>query len=306
VNGVDYSALAPVATFAPGIGAVVMTVNPIADSETEVDETVELTLQPGSGYVLHDTGQAQLLIKDLQPVIEIQTLEPLGSKDPLVPATVLVKRNGQTANSLFVLLSIGGNARNGIDYDYVASYVNFAPGQTTVPIDLLPKAGGTLDGGAETVLVVLMEDEAYALANTHAARIILTDRRDYLDLWQDREFPGNADSPAAFAASDEGNLGIGNLARYAYGMDPLAPDAALLPQLVIRDGRCQLDVYRNPAAMDVGFEVSVSTNLVDWNSVQKVAVPELEENAHIETYETDTPVGSAPNQFMRVKLIYEP
>jgi len=308
VNGVDYYTVPASITLAPGIDLATVTISPIADSETEVDETVELALQAGSGYVLHGNNQAQLLIKDLQPVIEIQTPEPLGSKDPLVPATVLVKRNGQTANSLFVLLSIGGNARNGIDYNYLSSYVNFAPGQTTVPINLLPKAGGTLDGGAETVLVSIMEDEAYALADTHSARVILADRRDYLDLWQDREFPGNPDSSAIFAAGDEGNLGIGNLTRYAYGMDPHAPDASQLPQIVFRNGRCNVDIYRNPSAMDVGFEVSVSTNLMDWNSsaVQKVVVPEHEENAHIETYEAATPLGAVPNQFMRVKLIYEP
>ncbi len=245
-----------------------------------------------------------------QSVVEIQIMEPLGSKDPLVPATVLVKRNGQTANSLFVFLSIGGNARNGIDYDYVASYVNFAPGQTTMPIDLLPKASGVLDGGAETVLIAIAEDEAYALADTHSARVILVDRRDYLDLWQSREFPGNTESSASFAAGDEGNLGIGNLARFAYGLDPHAPDAALLPKLVIRDGRCQLDVHRNPSAMDVAFEVSVSTNLVDWDSssavVNKILVPELEEEAGIETYESAAPVLTIPNQFMRVRLIYDP
>jgi len=245
-----------------------------------------------------------------QSVVEIQIMEPLGCKDPLVPATLLVKRNGQTANSLLVRLRIAGSAQNGIDYHYVASYVNFSPGQTAMPIDLLPKAGGVLDGGAETVLIAIAEDEAYALADTHSARVILVDRRDWLDLWKDREFPGNTESSASFAAGDEGNLGIGNLARFAYGLDPHAPDAALLPKLVIRDGRCQLDVHRNPSAMDVAFEVSVSTNLVDWDSssavVNKILVPELEEEAGIETYESAAPVLTIPNQFMRVRLIYDP
>ncbi len=306
INGTDYSVIASTTTFPPGIETATVTVSPIADSEIEVPETVELALLPGNGYVLHDSDQAQLLIQDLQSVVEIQILEPLGTKDPLVPATVLVKRNGQTANSLFVLLSIGGNARNGIDYNYVASYVSFAPGQTAVPIDLLPKIGGVLDGGAETVLVSIDKDETYALGNSHSARVILADRRDYLDLWQDREFPGNTETSAGFAAGDEGNLGIDNLARFAYGMDPHAPDASLLPQLVFRNGRCNVDVYRNPAAMDVEFEVSVSTNLVDWSSAEKIVVPELEEDAFMETYESATPVGAAPKQYMRVRLIYEP
>jgi hypothetical protein len=244
------------------------------------------------------------------PVVEIQILEPIGSKDPLIPATVLVKRNGQIANSLFVWLRIAGSAQNGIDYQYVTPYVNFSPGQTAVPINMMPMASGVLDGGAETVLIEIVEDGAYALADIHSARIILAERREYLDLWKDREFFGNSDPVTVFAAGDEGNLGIGNLARFAYGLDPHAPDAALLPKLVIRDGRCQLDVHRNPGVMDVEFEVSVSTNLVDWDSsslaVNKILVPELEEEAGIETYESAAPVLTIPNQFMRVRLIYSP
>ncbi|WP_372806048.1 Calx-beta domain-containing protein [Pontiella sp.] len=304
VNGTDYSAIASMVTFAPGISEAAITINPISDSETEVDESVELTLQPGSGYVLHDNIQASVLIKDLQSVVEVTAWEPLGSWDPLVPATVLVKRNGPVANSLFVMLDIGGSARNGSDYGVVYSFVMFDPGQTVVPINIVPSVNPGDE--PETVIVSALEDASYALADAHSARVILAARRDYLDRWHAREVPGNTDSTAVFAAGDAGALGIGNLARYAYGMDPLAPDASLLPQLVLRDGRCQVDVHRNPCAMDVEFEISASTNLLDWSTAPRVVVPELEDDATVETYQTDVPVGTAAQQYLRVKLIYEP
>jgi hypothetical protein len=269
-----------------------------------VDESVELTLLLSSGYVLHNNAQATLWIKDLQSVVEVIAWKSLGSLDPLDPATVLVRRNGNTANSLFVMLDIGGSARSGIDYDSIYNYVMFAPGQTIVPININPLAG--LGDEPETVIISILADASYALGDAHSARVILAPRQDYLDLWQAREVPGNTDSTAVFAAGDEGALGIGNLARYAYGMYPLAPDASLLPQVVFRDGRCQVDVHRNPCAMDVEFEVSASTNLLDWSTALQITVPELEEDAEIETYESAAPTLTKSNPFMRVRLIYEP
>ncbi|MCF7847286.1 MAG: type I secretion C-terminal target domain-containing protein [Kiritimatiellales bacterium] len=310
VNGTDYSALDTAVVFAAGVDQVTLTVSPFADSTVEPAETVELLLQPGNGYCLHSADRASLTIKDLQAVVGVELLEGLASKDPLAPATVLVTRNGQTANSLLVRLSIGGSAQNGTDYRRVPAYVNFSPGQTTVPIDLLPLADGELAGGAETVQISISENAEYVLADVHSARVILADRRDSLADWQAREFPGSTETPEEFAAGDSGNTGVDHLQRYAFGMNPLNPEDSRRPQLVFRDGRCCLDVFKNQGAVDIEYIVEVSTDLENWDSsdsaVEEITASEYELAADVETYQAVAPVLVTPRLYMRVRLVYQP
>ncbi len=309
VNGVDYSALGSSVTFAPGAREMTLTINPIADSEIEIPETVELTLQSGDGYVLHSAYQTQLLIKDLQAVVGIVVSEGLGTKAPPISAKVYVTRNGQTASDLLVKLNIGGSARNGSDY-YLDNSVYFAPNQASVELTLTPFSSAVLSGGAETVLISVQENENYALADVSDARVILADRRDTLADWQAREFEGSTQTPAEFAAADPGDTGIDNLQRYAYGMNPLAPERFRTPQIAFRNGYCCVDVFRNPAAVDVEFIVEVSTDLVSWDSsssaVVKVVAPEYEATADVETYQAVSPMVVTPKLFMRVRLVYRP
>ena len=305
VNGVDYSALSPAVTFAPGIRQVVLTVDPFADSEVESPETVQVVLQPGSGYVLHSSSSASLTIRDLQAVVGIEVLEDLASMNPLVPATVLVTRDGQAALSLSVRLDIQGSAQNGLDYEYVSAYVTFSPGQTFVPIEVKP-----LREGSETVLISIQPDASYALADVADARVVITPRRETLEDWQTREFPESTDSPSVFASADAGNAGIDNLQRYAYGLDPLNPDRAQLPHIVFRNGYACIDVFRNPGAMDVDLIVEASSDLVTWDSssasIVQVTAPEYADVADIETWQVTLPLEVTPKQFMRVRLIYNP
>ncbi len=309
-NGIDYSSLNTTVTFTPGIREIVLTVDPFADSVIEPEETVELVLLPGTGYVLHNDVLASLTIQDLQAVIGVEVIEALGTKNPLFPATILITRNGQIANPMGVRLDIAGSAQNGSDYQYVSSYVNFTAGQPEVLIELLPLSGAVLSGGAETVLISVQENENYALADVSDARVILADRRDTLADWQAREFEGSTQTPAEFAAADPGNTGIDNLQRYAYGMNPLAPERFRTPQIAFRNGYCCVDVFKNPAAVDVEFVIEASTDLVSWDSsssaVVKVVAPEYEATADVETYQAVSPMVVTPKLFMRVRLVYRP
>lgn len=309
-NGIDYSSLNTTVSFAPGIREVTLTVDPFADSFVEPSETVQIVILPGSGYVLHNDTLASLTIYDLQAVVGVEVIEPLGTKDPLIPAMVLITRDGQTANSLGVRLDLAGSARNGADYQYVSTYVNFSAGQTEVLVNLLPLSGAVLSGGAETVLISVQANANYALADVADARVVLADRRDTLASWQAREFGGDTSPIDEFAALDLGDTGIDNLQRYAYGMDPLLPDHARLPQFVFRDGQVCLDIFRNPSAVDVEFIVEVSDDLKTWDSspatLSKITAPEYENAADRETWQIMTPLEVTPKLFARVRLIYRP
>jgi hypothetical protein len=308
VNGTDYALLSTTVQFAAGLREVEVQVLPFADSIIEPEEAVELVLAADAAYRIGTPDRATVMIKDLESVVSVEVLEPLAALDPFTPGMVLVKRNGQTSTSLFVQLTIGGRAANGLDYQYVSSYVNFAAGQTVVPIEIIPLAGAVLDGGAEVVDVSVNPSGSYALGDVSSGRITLVARRDSLSQWMSREFAEATEGPEEFALMDSGSWGINNLLRYAYGMDPQQPDPTLLPQIVWRDGHMTVDVRRNPQATDIVIHVDVSTDLGSWTSsedvVRRISVPEHETAADVETYEVVPLPETESRYFLRVRVQY--
>jgi hypothetical protein len=78
-QGMDYQALATV-TFQRGNATATLTINPIADSINEMDESVIVTLVAGDGYVLGATSNATGTITGSgESKISAATLSPVGS-----------------------------------------------------------------------------------------------------------------------------------------------------------------------------------------------------------------------------------
>ena len=306
LNGTDYSSIGSSVHFEAGESIVTVQVSPFADGNVEPDEVVQVVLQSADGYCLGGDSQADMIIKDLQSVVGIEVLQAMGSINPSIPAVVLVKRDGQTASSLFVKLNIGGKAYNGLDYGYVNSFVEFAAGQTTVAVQILPTSYATLSGGAESVTIEVAEDSAYALADEAFGSVVLVNSIDTLSSWKERMAPESTAAPATFAAQSAGVLGLDYLQCYAYGIDPTAPDSSLLPQISFRNGHFNVDVHQNPAAADLSFVVEASTDLQNWSSglLRKVSVAELVDEAGVVTYEAVSSSGTAKTLFVRVRVIY--
>jgi len=305
-NGTDYSSIGPVVHFEPGESVVTLQVVPFADGAVEADEIVEIILQGAEGYCLGRDKLASLTVKDLQSVIGIEVLQARGSVSPTMPAVVLVKRNGQTANALFVRLNIGGKAFNGVDYNYINSFVEFAAGQTTIAVQITPTAYASLSGGAETVTLEVAADSSYALADIASGAVVLVETIDTLASWKERVAPASATATTEFALQSSGVLGLDYLRCYAYGIDPQNPDSSLLPQISFRNGRFNVDVHQNPAAADISYIVEGSTDLQNWSTgvIRTVIVQELVEQAGVVTYEAIPAAGSTPRMFIRVRAIY--
>ena len=151
---------------------------------------------------------------------------------------------------------------------------------------------------------------AYALGDVSSARITIVGRRDSLAQWQGREFPDSTESTVDFAGSDAGSTGVDHLQRYAYGMDPHSPDAAMLPEIVWRDGHMTVDVHRNPEATDVTVVADVSSDLQTWSAteimIRKITAPEHALAADIETYQVVPLLETEEHMFVRVRIIYNP
>ncbi|WP_193211928.1 Ig-like domain-containing protein [Luteolibacter marinus] len=74
INGTDYESLPGSVTFAAGQQTVTVTVTVIDDSDFELDETVGLTVLPGSGYSVGLNASASGLIRNaasIVPVVEV-------------------------------------------------------------------------------------------------------------------------------------------------------------------------------------------------------------------------------------------
>jgi hypothetical protein len=128
--------------------------------------------------------------------------------------------------------------------------------------------------------------------------------------WRSRNFANTAGSLEAFATTDPGGKGVPALLRYAFGMDPLNPDRARLPKLVVRDGHLTLDVWQRPGATDLEFVVEVSADMVHWESsverVERLFPAELATNAEALCFRARQAISEAPQLFLNLRVLRRP
>ena len=310
VNGVDFATVPGSASFAAGQREVRITVEPYADSQAEPAETVELVVEAGAGYETAAAARAVVTIADLLPVVRIEALEALATIRPVTAGTFLVTRDTVIDRSLLVRLDFAGNAVNGSDYQGVPKFLNLLPGQTTALVSIQPGANAAGLETAKSVRISLVPDAAYLVANGGQAEVLLVPERTTFAAWRGRFFPGTSGTQAAFGAADAGGTGVSNARRYAFGMDPLRPEAARMPRTVVRDGHLTLDVWREPGAEDLEFVAEVSTDLVSWSAapdkVQRVVLPEHGGSAEVITFRAVPAIKDTGQLFLNLRVVIRP
>jgi hypothetical protein len=310
-NGVDYRFVAGQATFLAGQRSMTLEIMPYVDALTELAEVVEIILQPGTGYDLGVDTRAQVTLLDLMPVISIEALEPLAVKSEMSAGLFLVTRTDVNDRSVLVRLNVSGNASTVTDYQSISSFINLQPWQTTALIPVTLKPTASLANGAEYVEVSVRADSTYRLGNPASARVMLVDERLTFVDWRARNFAGSTDDIFAFANQDFGQTGIRHIARYAFGLDPIAPQRSTGgPIFQIRDGHLTVS-FRRPAALsDVRHVVEVSDDLVTWHSGEsfwtEFSMPEHTGNPEIVSFRAARSVSETAKLFMRVRVIYTP
>ncbi|HEX2749621.1 MAG TPA: type I secretion C-terminal target domain-containing protein [Verrucomicrobiales bacterium] len=308
-NGVDYELLQSAAVIPAGSQSIAISVRPYQDATTELDEVVQLSVVPATGYEAGIPSTAQVVIEDLKPQIYIEALNPLATVNDLAPATFIVGRTGVTDRSVLVKLNITGNATNGTDYNRIDNFYSLAAFQTSGVIQIQPKATASLQNGAESVILSVKPDAAYRTGTPASASVVIVPQTIDIDQWKQTAFPGNAQTPAAFALSDPGNTGVPNLMRYAFGLNPQNPGsnaASLMPRPEIRDGHLALRFNRTPAARDLEYRVEASEDMQTWRE----AGPEVEDLTMVEVPDPSTalyrvvqPVSVSPVRFLRVRIV---
>ncbi len=159
--------------FAPGFATATLSVDPIADSIIEVDETVALTLAPGSGYIL-GTKDAIVgtILNDDFPRVSLAVSPASVSEDGTANLIYTFTRSGPTTSALTVGYTVSGTAILGTDYTGIATSgssktVAFAAGSSTATVVVDPTPDAAIEFN-ETVALTLLPGAAYTVATDAA------------------------------------------------------------------------------------------------------------------------------------------
>ena len=307
-NGIDYLAQSSSVTLPSGAASVDLVITPNADSTVEPAETVQLVLNPGSGYRLGAATQASLTIEDRVMLVDVSLLEPLAVRSTGSPAVFQVTRRDVLDRDVLIRFTLSGTATAGVDYNTVTAYVLLAANQTIALVSIMPKPGAVISGGAETVKVSLTADASYRISGGASATAHLVERLDQFPDWRTREFPSASGSAAAFATADTGSTGYTHLQRYAFGLDARAPTRAGFPRAVLVDGRLAVAFRRPVGVTDVIYRVTAATDLTRWSQTSLVAEPIPSPAGTTDPQEVyyRLPAGIGERAYLKVDLEWTP
>ncbi len=160
----SFSATAGTVTFLANSPTATVTITPHADTLTESDESVILTLASGNAYSVATTGSVSgtgTIIND-DTTVSVSGAPGSVAEDSGTGLVYTFKRIGVLTNSLAVNFSVAGTATFTSDYSqggatsFTATdgVVTFAPGQDTATVTLTPVADNTVEADETAVLTV--------------------------------------------------------------------------------------------------------------------------------------------------------
>jgi hypothetical protein len=173
-NGVDYPTLSGQITIPIGQTNVVLTVTPIDDSESELTETLTLTLLPSANYFVGTPSSATMVIFDNDPTkIGVFASDTNAcERAPLLTAEFTLVRYGLTNTTPSVNLSYSG-ATLGVDFS-AATTVNFAAGEITKTVVVTP-IDNTSYNGDKSLTLTVVSGTGYTPASDNTATVVIVD-----------------------------------------------------------------------------------------------------------------------------------
>lgn len=172
-NGADYANVVTPITIAAGDSTTVVSIMPMQDVLNEGTESVLITVQPDSAYVLGPASEAQAIIAD-----DDRSILTLAATDATVSESgdagqFTLTRTGSTAGALTVNLSVSGTASAGTDYAALPGSVVFADAQSVATLAIQPTNDAVLDSD-EFVLLSLAAGD-YDVGTPSHAGVTITD-----------------------------------------------------------------------------------------------------------------------------------
>ena len=178
--GSDYSGSNGTLTFNPGVTTQTFTVNTLADTSSEGDETVNLALSnPQGGAVLGSLATAVLTIIDIAPSLQLQFSSDSYSVVEGGAATITVTlTNGNQGTSPVSVdyATSAGSATSGSDYTSASGTLVFNPGDTAQTFSVSALNDNSVEGDETVSLALSNPQGGGGLGSPSVAVLTITDQ----------------------------------------------------------------------------------------------------------------------------------
>jgi len=167
-------------TFAAGNSTATVTIDPSADTTTEPDETVILTVVSGTGYEVGAPASATGTINNDDNNVSVAVSPGAVNEDGATNLVYTFTRTDST-EAMTVNFSVGGTATFNTDYTQTgadtftssAGTVNFAVGSLTTTVTVDPSADSTVEPD-ETVILMVTPGTGYTVGAPKTATGTIT------------------------------------------------------------------------------------------------------------------------------------
>ncbi len=187
-SGADYTRLPGSVQAGANATSVIIPVSITDDALVEGDETVVLTLAPGTGYTRDSPSAHTLTITDNDndndsgggggggggtPSVRFSSSSSSGAED-MGTQNVQVNLSPAPQSSITIAYTVGGTASSGADYASLPGSVQAGANATSViiPVSITDDA---LVEGAETVMLTLASGTGYTVGSPSAHTLTITD-----------------------------------------------------------------------------------------------------------------------------------
>lgn len=177
-NGTDFKMLSGTVRIPAGLFHREVVVTPIDDSLREGNETVIVTLEPGSAYQVGSRESARVNIADNDvPVVSVRSPDRSASEPGGVGTITNLgifefSRTGSRTGALKISYTVSGTATNGKDYQTLDGKVTIPNGAAAKTIKVIPK-DDSLHEADETVIVTLETATAYEIGSPKKAMVTI-------------------------------------------------------------------------------------------------------------------------------------
>lgn len=161
-------------SFAAGSSTATVTLDPVADTTSEPNETAILTVTTGTGYSVGATPAATGTITDDDTSVTVAVAPASVTEDGTGKLVYTFTRTGDVTNALTINIAASGTATSGTDYSGITgTTVTFAAGANTATLELDPTADSSLEAD-ETAIITINAGTGYSIGAAASATGTIT------------------------------------------------------------------------------------------------------------------------------------